>query len=182
MDDVLELTSRNPEQTRHIGACLGALLRGGEIIGLQGDLGTGKTVLAQGIGIGWGTTTPLISPTFVLVRRHNNAQGLVQLYHIDLYRLESEADVEGLGLYDLLGYPNSICIIEWAERASELFTGGSSPSIASASFAEYLWITLRWLGDDERALHCHAVGARHSTLLAQFRRKLVSTGTCLLGS
>ena len=168
MDDTLELISQSPDQTRCIGECLGSLLRGGEIIGLEGDLGAGKTVLAQGVGLGWGTTTQLISPTFVLVRRHDNTQGLVQLYHIDLYRLGSDAEVEGqgLGVYDLLGYPDSICLIEWPERAPELFTD------------EYLWITLRWLAHNRRALRCHAVGTRHSDLLRQLHRELVSVETC----
>ncbi len=169
MDDILAFVSQSPDQTRYVGECLGSLLRGGEIIGLEGGLGTGKTVLAQGVGLGWGATTRLISPTFVLVRRHDNIQELVQLYHIDLYRLRSEAEVEGLGIYDLLGYPNSICLIEWPERAPELFTD------------EYLWITLRWLAYDRRVLQCHAVGTRHGDLLEQFRRKLVSAEICFRG-
>ena len=168
-DDILKLTSQSPGQTRRIGACLGALLQGGEVIGLEGDLGAGKTVLAQGIGEGWGATTPLISPTFVLVRRHKNAQGAVQLYHIDLYRLGSEIEVEGIGIYDGLGYQDAICLIEWPERAPDLFTD------------EYLWVALRWLMEGQRALRFHAIGSRHRGLLAQFRRELLSPETCTEG-
>jgi len=157
----VEFISRNPEQTRRIGARLGALLTGGEIIALEGDLGAGKTVLAQGIGMGWGATTRLISPTFVIVRRHDCPQGGVYLYHIDLYRLESELEIEGLGLYDMLGEDWAICMIEWPERATFLFEDA------------YLWISLHWLDDHRRSLICRAEGARHEALLEQFRKEVI---------
>ncbi len=157
----VEFISRNSEQTRRVGARLGALLCPGDLVALSGELGAGKTVLAQGIGEGWGATDPLLSPTFVLVRRHSGPQSAVYLYHIDLYRLNTEAGVEGLGLYDFIGAPHAVCLVEWADRAPDLFVD------------EYLWISLRWLDDYRRALICQAEGARHQELLDQFRKELI---------
>ncbi|MBN1486497.1 MAG: tRNA (adenosine(37)-N6)-threonylcarbamoyltransferase complex ATPase subunit type 1 TsaE [Anaerolineae bacterium] len=158
----LEFISRSAEQTRRIGARLGSLLTGGEVIALEGNLGCGKTVLAQGIGQGWGTTTRLISPTFVLLRRHESPQHITtKLYHIDLYRLANSDDVESIGVYDLIGDQDAICLIEWPERASDLFD------------AEYLWVSFDWLSDYRRSLIFRANGARHQALLDEFRKEIV---------
>ena len=72
--DSLEFISRSPEQTVRLGARLGRYLRGGEVIVLEGGLGAGKTVFARGIGVGWGSTTRLVSPTFVLIHQHARHQ------------------------------------------------------------------------------------------------------------
>ena len=64
----LEFTSRSVDQTQRLGARLGTLLRGGDVICLQGPLGSGKTSLTQGIGRGWGARQQLVSPSFVLIR------------------------------------------------------------------------------------------------------------------
>ena len=68
--NTFEFVSRNADQTRRLGARLGTLLQGGDVLALEGNLGTGKTVLAQGVGRGWGAQEPLIIPTSVLFRRH----------------------------------------------------------------------------------------------------------------
>ena len=70
----------------------------------------GKTVLAQGVGRGWGAQEPLISPTFVLVRRHERLHDSQKLYHIDFYRLQS-AEIASLGLEEILGAPGAVAMI-----------------------------------------------------------------------
>ncbi|MBN1259858.1 MAG: tRNA (adenosine(37)-N6)-threonylcarbamoyltransferase complex ATPase subunit type 1 TsaE [Anaerolineae bacterium] len=159
--DTLEFISRNADQTRRLGARLGTLLVGGDVIALEGDLGSGKTVLAQGIGRGWGANTPLISPTFVLMRRHLRLQNNHRLYHIDFYRLEATTEIENLGLEELLGEPDIVCVVEWADRAPHIFP------------EEHLWVTLRWLDEFRRTLTFRAQGKRHNTLLEQFRKEII---------
>ncbi len=159
--DTLEFISLSPDQTRRLGARLGALLRGGEVVALEGNLGSGKTVFAQGVGRGWGSDTHLISPTFILVRRHTRPQNDQHLYHIDLYRLESEPEVEALGLEELLGDPEVVCLVEWPGRAPEIFPD------------EHLWVTLRWVDEHRRSLTFCASGERHRILLETFRKEIL---------
>jgi len=159
----LEFISRSPEQTQRIGARLGAFLKGGEIIALAGDLGTGKTHLAQGIGIGWGARHPLTSPTFILVRRHSRPQDHAHLYHVDLYRLAGPLalEMDTLGLDDVLGETRTVCLIEWADRAPAFFP------------ADMLWVNLRWVDDLRRTLIFNATGRQHAALLNKLRQEIV---------
>jgi tRNA threonylcarbamoyladenosine biosynthesis protein TsaE len=159
--DTLEFISRSPEQTCRLGARLGRYLNGGEVIALEGTLGAGKTVFAQGVGMGWGATSRLISPTYVLVRRHERHQDELRLYHIDLYRLNSSAEVEMLGLDELIGNPKVVCLVEWAERHPGLFP------------MEHLWIHLRMLDEYRRSLVFQAHGNHHQAILDNFRQELL---------
>ncbi len=158
--NTFEFVSRNADQTRRLGARLGTLLQGGDVLALEGNLGAGKTVLAQGVGRGWGAQEPLISPTFVLIRRHERLHDSQKLYHIDFYRLQS-AEIASLGLEEILGAPGAIAVIEWADRAPEIIP------------EEHLWITLRWLDEYRRTLTFRAAGSRHTALLENFRREII---------
>jgi tRNA threonylcarbamoyladenosine biosynthesis protein TsaE len=110
------LTLASAEATQALGARLGRLARPGDVFALHGDLGAGKTCLVQGIARGLGVTTPVTSPTFILVAEH---AGRLPLLHVDLYRTESLAEVRALGLEDLVGR-EAVTVIEWAERAGLL--------------------------------------------------------------
>lgn len=106
----------NAEATRLLGIKLGQSLVAGSILLLEGDLGSGKTTLVQGIGEGLGITEAIVSPTFTLVNEYT--QGRLPLYHLDLYRLQSQ-EVNQLNLesyWNELEYPLGIVAIEWAER------------------------------------------------------------------
>jgi len=85
-------------------------LKGGEIIGLSGELGGGKTTFVKGLAKGLGIKEIVASPTFVLIKDYG------KLVHIDLYRLLGKAEIESLGLSDYLGQKDKICVIEWAEK------------------------------------------------------------------
>lgn len=102
--------------TRNLGIALGRSLPPGFILLLEGDLGSGKTTLVQGIGAGLGITEPIASPTFILLNEY--PEGRIPLYHLDLYRLEpSEVDALHLESYwDGTEFPLGIVAIEWAER------------------------------------------------------------------
>ena len=159
--DTLEFISRSPDQTLRVGARLGRHLNGGDILALEGDLGSGKTVFAQGVGMGWGASSRLVSPTYVLVRRHRRHQDALELYHIDLYRLTTAAEVEMLGLEEVIGAPETVSLVEWPERHMGLFP------------EDRLWVHLRILDEYRRSLVFRAQGDRHQALLNQFRQELL---------
>ena len=105
--------SRSAEHTRRLGVRLGKLLQGGEIVGLIGELGTGKTCFVRGLteGLGVSQETWIRSPTFTLV---NEYHGRLPIYHIDLYRIDSTGELEELNLREYL-YSNGVSLIEWFE-------------------------------------------------------------------
>lgn len=109
-------TSRSPEETRAVGEALAAELAPDGVLLLSGDLGAGKTVLAQGVARGLGVDPAEVqSPTFTLIREHGAARDAVpRFFHLDLYRLEPE-QVEPLGIEELLAGPG-VKVVEWAER------------------------------------------------------------------
>ncbi|HSM01420.1 MAG TPA: tRNA (adenosine(37)-N6)-threonylcarbamoyltransferase complex ATPase subunit type 1 TsaE [Acidimicrobiia bacterium] len=102
--------------TRSVGRRLAALMRSGDIVLLAGDLGAGKTVFAGGIGEGLGLDEPVVSPTFVIVRRYT---GLVPMVHVDLYRVGSIAEIDDLDL-DLEAV-DGVLVVEWGHAAEQAF-------------------------------------------------------------
>ncbi len=106
--------------TRDLGIALGRSLPLGSTLLLEGDLGSGKTTLVQGIGAGLGITEPISSPTFILLNEY--PEGRIPLYHLDLYRLQpSEVDALHLESYwDGTEFSLGIVAIEWAERLKYL--------------------------------------------------------------
>ena len=108
----LQLTCDDAEATREVGAAVGRHAPSGAVVLLQGDLGAGKTVFAQGVGRGLETPTVVNSPTFVLVNEHLG--GRLPLRHADLYRLDDLDLIAELGLDQAaLG---GILLVEWPER------------------------------------------------------------------
>lgn len=112
----------SPQETARIGQELGNCVRekGIRIVCLYGELGSGKTTFAQGFAKALGVTTRLLSPTFIIVRRYPIPKQTGFLYHIDLYRMEGEKDLLGLGLQEILADPDSIVLVEWAEKMGDL--------------------------------------------------------------
>jgi tRNA threonylcarbamoyladenosine biosynthesis protein TsaE len=107
----------SPEQTFAFARSLGERAEAGQIYTLNGDLGAGKTVFAQGMAAGLGITDPVTSPTFTIVQEY--AGGRLPLYHFDVYRIEEPEEMEEVGFDDYL-YGDGICLIEWAEQVREL--------------------------------------------------------------
>jgi len=110
-ETTITIHTTDEAETRAIAARLAAELSGGEIIGLRGDLGAGKTVFVQGLACGLGSCEPATSPSFVIVHQY---PGRLCLCHVDLYRLDSE-QAEGLGLDELIA-PDAVIAVEWSER------------------------------------------------------------------
>ena len=105
--------SHSPGETFDFGRRIAATLRGGEVLALDGDLGTGKTQFVKGVAAGLGHDCDVTSPTFTLI--HEYTGGRLPLYHFDFYRLENEGDALRAGLDDYLG-ERGVVAIEWAEK------------------------------------------------------------------
>ncbi len=141
----ITLSLANAEATRSLGITLGQSLSAGSVILLEGDLGSGKTTLVQGIGEGLGITEPIVSPTFTLINEYT--EGRLPLYHLDLYRLQPE-EVTALNLesyWEGIEFPLGIVAIEWPERLEY-----KPPS--------YLQVCLKYLGDRDRQIDFYSVG------------------------
>jgi tRNA threonylcarbamoyladenosine biosynthesis protein TsaE len=128
----MELISTGAAHTRAIGAALGAQLRAGDVVVLTGDLGTGKTVVAQGIASALGVTERVVSPTFALVREY---EGRLPFRHLDVYRLDHVQEAIDLGLEELLD--DGVVVVEWGEGVRELLP------------LDRVEVTLALLGPDE---------------------------------
>jgi tRNA threonylcarbamoyladenosine biosynthesis protein TsaE len=103
-------------ELRAWGRDLGEAIKAPIVISLSGDLGAGKTTLAQAICEGYGVTEPVTSPTYALVHRYDAPKSAVN--HVDLYRLDSETQLQNIGWDDLI-CDQAITIVEWPERAGD---------------------------------------------------------------
>jgi tRNA threonylcarbamoyladenosine biosynthesis protein TsaE len=150
---------------------LGALLRGGELLLLDGQLGTGKTTFTQGLAKGMGIIDIVSSPTFTLLKEYTSqprsdtekgTQRGLTLYHFDLYRLDNPDEIIDLGFEDYF-YGSDVCVVEWAAKADLLWP------------AERLHVRLRMMGETGRGLLFTATGQRYYELLRQFHYATASS-------
>jgi tRNA threonylcarbamoyladenosine biosynthesis protein TsaE len=144
----LTVHSHSEEETRQIGIRLGKQVRAGDLIGLYGELGSGKTCLVRGLAEGLGVSPQKVrSPTFTLVNEYSG--GRLPLYHMDLYRLVPSA-VDRMALRDYL-YGDGVCVVEWFERLGEE--------------APHLEIEFTFVGENERTLMVAVRGVQYDALL-----------------
>lgn len=106
-----KLISHSAEDTEKIGEMLAEKLKGNEVIALFGGLGMGKTALTRGIARGLGVHSGVSSPTFALI---NEYRGKCNIYHFDMYRINSWDDLYSTGFFDYID--NGVIIIEWSEN------------------------------------------------------------------
>jgi len=139
-DMSVDVLSNSPEQTIEFGRKIGDKLRGGEVIGVSGPLGSGKTHLIKGIAAGAGAKNErqVSSPTFVIV---NEYSGRFDIYHIDAYRLKSIGEFEMLGFDDYCRQ-DSVVLIEWADKIEAALRG-----------MDYIRIELAHAGENARTIH-----------------------------
>jgi len=135
-----EIQTHSVAETIELGRRIGAALRGGEVLAVVGPLGAGKTHLIKGIAMGAGAPDRrgVNSPTFVIVNQYD---GRLDIYHIDAYRLDSAAEFEMLGFDDLC-YPESVVLVEWADKVESVI-GQTNP----------IRITLAHAGELQRSVH-----------------------------
>ena len=141
--------------TEAFGRIIGRSLAGGETLALSGELGAGKTALVRGIAAGLGMpSNQVTSPTFVLIHEY---EGRLPLIHVDLYRLRSAAEAEGIGLQEYF-HGNIVTAIEWADKFPELL-----PS-------DRFELTLQHKTPTTRTARMIARGPRATTLLAALKQ------------
>jgi len=113
-----QLITDSPEGTKEFSKNFAQGLKSPTILVLYGNLGSGKTTFIQGLAEGLGIKKRILSPTFVFIRRYSFGDNL-KFYHVDLYRLDSERDVEAIGLKEILE-ERAIIAIEWPEKVERL--------------------------------------------------------------
>jgi len=149
------IESRSPHETKSWGRRLASLLEGGELLGLIGDLGAGKTCFIKGLARGLSLREEdILSPTFTMIQEHH---GRFPLYHIDLYRLE-EATLDDLGLREYL-FSEGVAAVEWFER----LRGGAE--------MEYLAVRISYAGANMRRIEFSAVDSRHAQIISKLKRR-----------
>jgi len=116
----MEFISHSPAETEALGERWGRAAKHGLVLALSGDLGAGKTQLVKGLARGLDVTARVHSPTFTLVNEYGG--GRLKLFHLDLYRLETPAQILSAGIEEFL-LPDGVAVIEWAERISGLGPG-----------------------------------------------------------
>lgn len=108
------------EATARLAQLMARALTSGGVIALIGELGAGKTALAQQLARSFGLTGVIPSPTFTLINEYRRPDGRM-LYHADLYRLNSVTEIDRLGLADQFASPQATTLVEWADRAPSIF-------------------------------------------------------------
>jgi len=138
----VDFVSNSVKQTLRFGEKIGSRLKGGEVIGIAGTLGSGKTQLIKGIASGAGAlnTSDVTSPTFVVI---NEYIGRLDIYHLDAYRLSSISEFEMLG-FDELCRPGSVVLIEWVDKIERALKG-----------VNYIKINMSNTGKTQRQIRIH---------------------------
>jgi tRNA threonylcarbamoyladenosine biosynthesis protein TsaE len=152
----LRLRSADEATTKAIGAALAGLLDPGDVVGLAGDLGAGKTRLVQGAAAALGVDDPVLSPTFMLLREYD---GDLPVHHVDAYRLAGPVELEDLGLDEVLA-PDAVAFVEWADR------------VAAALPESWLELVLHIRDDDTREVDVHAHGPTWAARAQELREAL----------
>ena len=148
--------TKGVKQTRSLGKKLGKFFRKGYVVLLNGDLGAGKTAFTQGIGEALKVESQVNSPTFVLMTVH---EGIIPLYHADLYRLTTVTDVEELDL--IAQSSEGVLVIEWPERGIEVLP------------TDHIFVDFKTLEiDDERSITVTVMGEKYG----EIARKLEAYG------
>lgn len=148
---IFTVDSKSSRETKAWGRRLASMLEGGELLGLEGDLGAGKTCFIKGLAHGLNLPEEqILSPTFTMIQEH---RGRLPLYHIDLYRLE-RVELDDLGLREYL-FSEAIAAVEWFERLRE------------GERMERLAIRIEYAGASARKIEFRGVGERYNALIAR---------------
>lgn len=146
MNRDLEFTTANAEETIACGRGIAKLLAPPRMLILRGELGAGKTTLVKGIaeGLEAADADEVTSPTFTLIHEYDGSLGdaAVKLYHLDLYRIENERELAGLGLEDLAG-PSGVALVEWGEKFASLVARSDGEIVIEAGEGDSRRIAVR---------------------------------------
>ncbi len=151
---MITVKTENEKETKALAARLAKLLKPGDIVFLNGDLGTGKTTFVKGAAKHFKVDeTKVVSPTYVLL---NIYDGKYEIYHFDLYRLDNMNQINTIG-YEEFFYGEGISFVEWPERL-----GDAAPS-------EYLKVTIAHRTEGKRTIKIMARGTRYKNLLEKIK-------------
>ena len=152
-DLMFETITHSAKETYRLGQSIGESTKPGMVLALIGDLGSGKTVLAKGLARGLDVPEKycITSPTYTLI---NVYPGRTSFFHVDLYRIAGHADIEEIGLFDIL-HENGTVVIEWADR------------LQAGVLSEYLKVSFAILDDESRRISVEAYGHREENLLKE---------------
>jgi tRNA threonylcarbamoyladenosine biosynthesis protein TsaE len=160
VSDILDLKTSSPEETRRFGEALGKSLEPGAFVGLEGPLGSGKTVIVQGAARSLGYDGYVTSPSFVIV---NEYEGQMPISHVDLYRVSDPRELEEIGYREIF-FGEGVALVEWSERARGLLP------------AERLQVVLKMARNDTREIRVTAEGEAGRRALARLRALLADEG------
>jgi len=151
----MKIVTNSAQETIELGKKLGRHLRKGDVLGLIGELGSGKTTMVQGIAAGLKVkqNDAVSSPTFVLIKEY---RGRIPLYHFDLYRLDKIKDIAYLGVEEYM-FNDGACVIEWAEKMKMLLP-------------DYLQVNLTVKGENKREFKFLAHDKRYDVILRVLSR------------
>lgn len=123
----MEFVVNSLRETNKLAKKFAKILSGGEVILFHGDLGSGKTTFIKSVGKYLGIKEDITSPTFNIVKQYAGKK--LNLYHLDLYRISDESELEMLGIGDILNDPNGVIMVEWAENAPNYFDYGKEVTV-----------------------------------------------------
>lgn len=152
----IRFKSYSVSQTIDFARMLSRLLKKGDVIGLVGNLGSGKTTFVRGVARGLGLKQLINSPSFVVLKIYTKK---ITLYHFDLYRVQSLKDLEDIGYEDFVS-DSGICVIEWANKAKQLLP------------KEYLKVRMEIKGPHVRTMRLTGYGHRYHNLMRTFAARL----------
>ena len=141
----------NSEQTIKVGYALGSLLNASDVVLLEGDLSAGKTTFTKGIGQALGVTRVINSPTFTIVKTYS---GRVNLYHMDLYRLDGLGN--DLDLYEYFE-GDGVCVVEWPHQVDDLLPD------------EYVSVNITRTGENTREIKIEGIGEKYKKLVGEIK-------------
>lgn len=154
--------TKSDKETFELGRVLGTLLDSGDVVGLFGPLGVGKTVLAKGIGRGLGVREEVLSPSFNIVLEY---VGRVLFRHVDFYRLRSDKEASDMGMEEYIG-GDAVTVIEWAEKL---------PTVLPS---EHLKVNISFLREDERKISFKPHGRRFEKIVIDLIRRKWEVEEC----
>ena len=127
--------SHSPEQTIRFAESFAGNLKAGDVVALEGELGSGKTTFIKGLALGLGikNSGEVKSPTFALMHVYETR---IPLYHFDLYRLETIKEIEAIGFAEFLDSRSAVTCVEWASKAGKLLPGWAIKIKLSAGAGE----------------------------------------------
>jgi len=157
-DKNIQITTHSVAETQSVGQIIGATLKQNFIIALNGDLGSGKTAFVQGVAKGLDVSEKnyITSPTFTLI---NEYPGRHRLIHVDLYRIEYIAELEEIGLDEVL-YQDAVIAIEWADK------------LPDGTLLNHLAFQFKIISDESRQIDIFAYGHPESNLLKAVEKRV----------